>query len=166
MSTLNMGSFAPCSKYWDGAKYIDATPDQQYKCCNSKCIRYSDICGNSDSCDSMTQVCNKVCQSVRYDPYIRHFDKCMVDIGCLKNDILNYDCIKKNKDQLISCCINKCDNCDEHCKISYDINLERSLPDNNSKKYYWVLMLLVFLVIILVILYKMNFFSFNKIINS
>ena len=156
LTKLKLGAFSPCSKIWGNGAYRDATKDEMYSCCNERCKYYNTIC-TSDNCDSLNEVCRKLCESVRYDPYEKHFDECMTELNCLKNDILDYDCLKSNKKKLIDCCVEKCGaNCENHCNISYSINLERSKPDPIGSKLQWVIPAIVFILVLVAIIHTLQ----------
>jgi hypothetical protein len=151
--------FSPCSVSWDEDKnkFRKNTKDEIYLCCDKKCDKYKLECDKfchenhkkaikgklNDclfSCHVMGNVCDKMCQSARFDWDHKYFDKCLDQAGCLKNEYLDNQCLINKKDDLLNCCLRNCQpekdlNCEQHCGISYDINLERSIPYEITKNY-------------------------------
>lgn len=150
---LKLGSFAPCSKIYNGSEYIDATQDQIYKCCKTRCDKYHQRCKDLHvDCGEIPSVCNRVCQTARYNVGSKYFDNCMEKYKCLDNDFINHECLLINKDDIINCCTKSCDfeDCENYCKTSYDINLERSKP-YILKSNHHMLYIGIFIVIITII---------------
>ena len=143
------------------------TVDEIYKCCDKKCTNYRENCNqfcNKNhknvydsakttypegtkfntlddclfSCNVMGNICDKMCQSARFDWEQKYFDSCLDKSGCLKNEYLDNQCLIDNKNNLLSCCMKNCKptlelDCKQHCAISYDINLERSTQNKLEK---------------------------------
>lgn len=148
MELPKIGAFSPCTIVWDEkeGKYIDATKDDIYKCCKKRCNDYEKDClrvcksgyplikvpGDCQhSCGILTDVCNRVCETGRFDYSNRYFDECMNKSGCIENDTISEDCIIKNKKDIIDCCKKSCPkkkdiNCDDYCNTSFEIHLARS----------------------------------------
>lgn len=197
MIQLQNTEFAPCSVSWDETqnKFRKLTRDEVYLCCDKKCDKYREDCGRlchekhaeavkgtlQDclfSCDVMGNVCDKMCQSARYDWDQKFFDKCLKKQGCLNNEFLNNKCMIDNRGELLSCCLRSCQpskelNCEKHCATSYDINLERSAPvkitsyqlnpvyDGGKRDGLWVPLsiLAFFLLICIFIAFKLKWSS-------
>jgi hypothetical protein len=120
----------------------------------------------------MGNVCDKICESARFDWNQKIFDPCLKTSNCLKGEILNNKCLTDKKDELLKCCLSNCKpeenlNCEQHCGISYDINLERStrggipesvmdskIPKKNNKIYISFIVVSVLLIIFFIIILK------------
>ncbi len=157
---LENSEFAPCTISWDPGQgaFRRNTKDEVYLCCNEGCDKYRQECrkfcenqrpdsgvGARDclfSCNVMGNVCEKICESARFDWGRRSFDKCLGEAGCFKGgvrgEILDEQCMVDQKDHLLDCCLRNCEpapniNCPQHCGLSYDINLERSIQPELPK---------------------------------
>lgn len=203
MMQLQDTEFAPCSVSWDETqnKFRKNNRDEVYLCCDRKCDKYRMECdkfchekhneaikGTLDdclfSCKVMGNVCDKMCQSARFTWNQKYFDNCLQDAGCLRNEYLNNQCLIDKKDDLLRCCLQKCRpekdlNCEQHCGISYDINLERSIPQKIPKNYeltptksegskpknnLWIYMLFltIFLIIFIFIAFKLKWLNMKS----
>lgn len=159
MELPKVGAFSPCSVYWDDSqkKYVNSTTDQVYNCCQKRCNEYNNACLKvckkdypkssvnyynditenqqecKESCDILTDVCNRVCESGRFDFTNRYFDKCLESSKCIQNDSISEECLTINKEKIITCCKDSCEkeklpnvDCSNHCDTSYNIHLIRS----------------------------------------
>lgn len=116
--------------------------------------KYPDFIENlsecNQSCKIMNNVCNKICETSRFDYDNRYFDACLEENKCVINDTLSTDCLSRNKGKIISCCEKTCkinapkevhskthpgadtiedvnEYCKDHCDTSYGIHYQRSL---------------------------------------
>jgi len=198
MIQLQDTEFAPCSVSWDKDKkeFRKNTRDEIYLCCDAKCDKYrggcDQLCNEKHdeavkgtlgdclfSCHVMGNVCDKMCQSARFDWNQKYFDDCLKKTGCLKNEFLDNKCLIDNKDGIMGCCLRNCRpeknlNCEQHCATSYDINLERSAPvnitkshqlnptyngDKHSNLWVYLLVLSLFLVVCIFIVFKLKWLN-------
>jgi hypothetical protein len=116
--------------------------------------KYPDFIENlsecNQSCKIMNNVCNKICETSRFDYDNRYFDACLEENKCVINDTLSAECLEKKKGDILSCCMKTCktnapkevhskthpgadtisdvnEYCKEHCDTSFNIHFQRSL---------------------------------------
>jgi hypothetical protein len=172
------GPFTPCGSVVKNGQVIPATGDEIYKCCGDRCNEYLSECNEyckriypntndglsinkypdfienihecNQSCKIMNNVCNRICETSRFDYDNRYFDACLEENKCIINDNLSDTCLSSHKKDIIDCCKKTCKKnapkevhskahpgkdtiddvdkyCQDHCDTSYNIHYQRSL---------------------------------------
>ena len=122
------------------------------------------------SCKIMTDTCNKICETSRFDYEHRYFDDCLEKSNCVVNSVLSDNCLRGNQKKIMECCLEKCKeineegvDCEKHCKNSWDIHFARSMnkPDIQPKKIRnkGMFLMLYFFVVIFIIIYIYSLIS-------
>lgn len=149
------GMFQDCSVIYDKDKDIlkISNSDQVYKCCLDNYDNIDRIC--FEKCNlNYSGDKNKNCQDLCFNLRKKWVESCenskeyrgkldpftieAINMKCLdKNNIQNKDCIKLNKDLLISRCMQNClptgyTNCTDNCITSYNLVIN---PEEVSKLF-------------------------------
>lgn len=128
--------YTNCSGYYDNKskKYISNNPIDVFKCCINNCSDYLSYCKrvcdseeNCDKCYRYFEDCQEGCESGDFWTN-NYFNKCTQDSSCFNNYVNDLDCIKRNKNDLIDCCLKSCDsikyeNCSDYCNYMYDFTV-------------------------------------------
>lgn len=140
--TLNTGPFSLCSKIWDSTSntFKIANSVEKNKCCLQSCMSYIkkcyNLCPNSKNsnecqlkCDNIQKSCNDYCTLSTKgvwgvnNPIYEGIKKYNCGDGYYHH--INNECVKKNKNNIISLCNKQCIpkidvDCKKHCQYSYD----------------------------------------------
>jgi hypothetical protein len=156
-NNFDNGLYSLCSSFLDKetGKYKEVSEINKTRCCLQVNKKQADICRDEcyirygidgsepnaekyrlcySSCENAAIFADIVCRRTSdiwgdNNPFII----CAKEYGCTDeydNNKMSPECVKKNKDKLITCCRKKCIptttvNCDDHCDVSFEAVYDR-----------------------------------------
>lgn len=115
--------YGDCKGYYDydNKKFVENNDVKFFKCCNNNCLSYFnyciDNCNNKEECkkcENYYESCNDVCKSTDFW-YNNSMYNCIKDNECFINFEISKECLIKNRDKKISCCLRNCQGDDDFC---------------------------------------------------